>query len=84
MKKLLKVLLFTSLGGCATSSSTEVNCRLWQHMPATHQRKFIHQGQFTDALAEQAPLASSDRNAIYSVCDWASPDMKLGRYYLWP
>lgn len=84
MRKTLSIALLATMAGCATVETTQVNCRLWYVMPATHQRKFIHQGQFTDAAVERAPVASSDRDAIYKVCENAPPTLVLGRYYLWP
>jgi hypothetical protein len=81
MKRLILTTLLLATG-CAHGESIAVNCRLWDALPATHQRKFIHQGNFSEALADRAEIRRDERAVIDSVCNEST--LHLGMYYPWP
>lgn len=85
MKKIISLAFLVS--SCATSpllldESVVMTCRLWNVIPATEQRKFIFQGNFTEQLANVAQIAGTDFKSISGACNIiGDPDFKLGKYY---
>ena len=82
MKKVIAATaLALGLTGCASSTLVKMDCKLWDAVPATEQRKFVYQGRFTDSLAEVAGIAGMDRLSVDAGCKAVSdPEFLLGVY----
>lgn len=90
MKKILFAMLFVS--ACATTTDLPhdlvdepvvMTCALWDFIPATQQRIFIRQRDFSGPLADVDKIAGISRREVDALCKefGNSGSVVVGKYY---